>query len=53
MTKDNQKKFSQSEADAITAAFRSAVARGDIEEIERLNALVDPIPEGKAAGCGE
>lgn len=50
MTRDSRKKPSQREVEAIAAAYRSAVERGDVEEIERLDAMIALVTENRVVG---
>jgi hypothetical protein len=49
MIKENANKPTKPDSEAIAKAYRDAVARGDVEEIERLDALVAPAADGKAS----
>jgi hypothetical protein len=48
MTKDSQKKPADRRAEIIEKTYRSAIERGDLEEIERLDAMTSPPIKPKA-----
>lgn len=47
MTRENSNKTVEPEDNAIAEAYRDAVARGDLEEIERLDAITTRAGRGK------
>jgi hypothetical protein len=53
MSKDIHKKPTERETEAIAEAYRNAMARGDLEEIERLDAMMVRTAREKSATRAE
>lgn len=49
MIKESASKPTKPDGEAIAKAYQDAVARGDVEEIERLDALIAPASDGKTS----